>query len=65
MKSTAVSMSAPGANCLPLRNRPYGFRHGRSVLQISCAIMLVEWFNGTGQQAALFAERGPSAGARQ
>jgi len=38
----------------------YGRRLGGSVLQISCGIMFVDWRHPA-QQAALFAERGPSA----
>lgn len=41
-------MAAPGANGLALCNCVYGSRLGRSVLQISCGIMFVEWFIGTG-----------------
>ena len=36
-------MAAPGANGLALCNCVYGSRLGRSVLQISCGIMFVEW----------------------
>lgn len=41
-------MAAPSANGLALCNCVYGSRLGRSVLQISCGIMFVEWFIGTG-----------------
>jgi hypothetical protein len=34
----------------------YGSRLGRSVLQISCGIVFVEWFNGTGPASGAVCE---------